>query len=95
MSNFSTNAELNSYYIEDASYLRMRNLKIGYTIPANLLRKVGVERLKLFIQETTLFTRTDYSGTDPEVSGVDTNFGVDVGNYPANKQFLFGLSLGL
>lgn len=95
VSNFSTNAELNSYYIEDASYLRMRNLKIGYTIPANLLRKVGVERLRLFVQGTNLFTRTDYSGTDPEVSGVDTNFGVDVGNYPANKQFLFGLSLGL
>ena len=95
VSNFSTNTELNSYYIEDASYLRMRNLKIGYTVPANIMRKVGVDRLRLFVQGTNLFTKTKYSGTDPEVSGVDTNFGVDVGNYPANKQFLFGLSLGL
>jgi TonB-dependent starch-binding outer membrane protein SusC len=95
VSNFSTNAELNSYYVEDASYLRMRNLKIGYTIPANVLRKAGIERLRFFVQGTNLFTSTNYSGTDPEVSGVDTNFGVDIGNYPANKQFLFGLSLGL
>ena len=86
---------MNSYYIEDASYLRMRKLKIGYTVPANIMRKVGVDRLRLFVQGTNLFTKTKYSGTDPEVSGVDTNFGVDVGNYPANKQFLFGLSLGL
>ena len=73
----------------------MRNLKIGYTIPANVLRKAGIERLRFFVQGTNLFTATKYSGTDPEVSGVDTNFGVDIGNYPANKQLLFGLSLGL
>jgi hypothetical protein len=73
----------------------MRNLKIGYSIPANLLHKAGIERLRFFVQGTNLFTSTKYSGTDPEVSGVDTNFGVDIGNYPANKQFLFGLSLGL
>ncbi|HET9279452.1 MAG TPA: SusC/RagA family TonB-linked outer membrane protein, partial [Flavitalea sp.] len=95
VSNFSTNTELNSYYVENASYLRLRNLKLGYTIPANLLRKAGIDRLRLFVQGTNLFTSTKYSGTDPEVSGVDTNFGVDVGNYPANKQFLFGFSLGL
>jgi len=94
VSNFSTNAELNSYYIEDASYLRLRSVKIGYNLPAKTINKIGFERLRVFIQGTNLFTSTKYTGTDPEVSGVDTNFGIDVGNYPANRQFLFGVNLG-
>ena len=95
VSNSSTNGELNSYYVEDASYLRLRSLKIGYNIPASILNKAGLNKLRIFVQGTNLFTKTKYSGTDPEVSGVDTNFGVDFGNYPADRKFLFGLSIGL
>jgi TonB-linked SusC/RagA family outer membrane protein len=95
VSNFSTNAVLNSYYVEDASYLRLRSIKLGYNLPARLLGRVGISSLKVFAQTTNLFTITDYQGTDPEVSGVDTNFGIDVGNYPANRGFILGLSLGL
>ena len=95
VSNFSTNAVLNSYYVEDASYMRMRSLKIAFNVPERLLNKVRVNSLKLFAQGTNLFTITGYDGTDPEVSGVDTNFGIDIGNYPANRQVIFGLSLGL
>lgn len=94
VSNFSTNAQLNSYYVESASYLRLRSVKIGYTLPSSLLNKAGIDRLRVFVQGTNLFTATKYTGTDPEVSGVDTNFGIDIGNYPANRQFLFGISLG-
>ncbi len=95
VSNFSTNAVLNSYYVEDASYLRMRSLKVGFNFPARLMNRFSINSLKVFAQTTNLFTLTGYDGTDPEVSGVDTNFGIDVGNYPANKQIIFGLSLGL
>jgi hypothetical protein len=95
VSNFSTNAVLNSYYVEDASYLRMRSLKMAFNIPERLINKVGANSLKVFAQGINLFTITGYDGTDPEVSGVDTNFGIDVGNYPANRQVIFGLSLGL
>jgi len=94
VSNFSTNAQFNSYYIEDASYLRLRSVKLGYNLPAAVLSRVHIDRLRLFVQGTNLFTATKYTGTDPEVSGVDTNFGIDVGNYPANRQFLFGINLG-
>jgi hypothetical protein len=94
VSNFSTNAQLNSYYVENASYLRMRSAKLGYTLSGSWLGRAGIEKLRIFIQGTNLFTITDYTGTDPEVSGVDTNFGIDVGNYPANRQFLFGINLG-
>ena len=94
VSNFSTNGVLNSYYVEEGSYFRLRSLKLGYNVPAGVLRRAGIEKLRLFIQGTNLFTATKYTGTDPEVSGVDTNFGVDVGNYPVNRQVLGGISLG-
>ena len=94
VSNLSTNGAANSYYVENASYLRLRSVKVGFTFPPSLLGKAKIEKLRLFVQATNLFTATKYTGTDPEVSGVDTNFGIDVGNYPANRQFLFGLSLG-
>lgn len=95
VSNSSTNGELNSYYVEDGSYLRLRSVKLGYTLPASILKQMNIDRLRVFIQGTNLFTATKYTGSDPAVSGVDTNFGVDIGNYPVNRQVLFGLSLGL
>jgi TonB-linked SusC/RagA family outer membrane protein len=95
VSNTSTNGELNSYYVEKGSYFRLRSIKLGYNLPANMLRSVKLEKLRFFVQATNLFTISNYTGTDPQVSGVDTNFGVDVGNYPVNKQLLFGFSLGL
>lgn len=95
VSNFSTNAVLNSYYIEKGSYLRLRSVKLGYSLPAPALKRIGIDKLRFFVQGTNLFTSTKYTGTDPAVSGVDTNFGVDVGNYPVNRQILFGLSMGL
>ncbi len=95
VSNSSTNGELNSYYVEDASYLRLRSVKLGYNLPASMTERMNIDRLRVFIQGTNLFTATKYTGSDPAVSGVDTNFGVDVGNYPVNRQVLFGISLGL
>lgn len=94
VSNFSTNGVLNSYYVEKGSYFRLRSLKLGYVVPSASLKKFGIDKLRFFLQGTNLFTITKYTGNDPAVSGVDTNFGVDVGNYPTNRQFLFGLSLG-
>ncbi|MCG7857904.1 SusC/RagA family TonB-linked outer membrane protein [Flavihumibacter sp.] len=95
VSNFSTNGILNSYYVEDGSYFRMRSVKVGYTLPKTMLNRIGLDKLRFFLQGTNLFTITKYTGTDPAVSGVDTNFGVDIGNYPVNKQVVFGLSVGL
>jgi TonB-dependent starch-binding outer membrane protein SusC len=95
ISNLSTNGNLNSYYVEKGSYFRMRSLKIGYTFPTTTLNRFGIDKLRFFLQGTNLFTITKYTGTDPAVSGVDTQFGVDIGNYPVNRQFLFGLSVGL
>lgn len=91
--NFSTSNVANSYYMEDGSYFRMRNIQLGYTIPQGIVDRYGIDKLKVYVQATNLFTITDYSGLDPAVSGVDTNFGVDYGNYPFVRQFLLGVNL--
>jgi len=92
-SNFSTNNQINSYYIEDGSFLRMKNLQLGYTIPASVTSKVNIKSLRVYAQAVNLMTITKYSGLDPELSGSDTNFGTDSGNYPLVKQYLFGLNV--
>jgi TonB-linked SusC/RagA family outer membrane protein len=94
ISNFSTNAVNNSYYVEDGSFFRLKNLQIGYTFDRAILGNV-FSSARLYLQGVNLFTITKYTGLDPELrSGNDTYFGVDRGNLPANKQFLVGVSLG-
>ena len=93
-SNFSTNSQANSYYVEDGSYFRMQNLSVGYNLPSNVLSRVGLSRLRVFVSTNNLFTISKYQGLDPSVGGnADTNFGIDVGNYPITRSVLGGLSL--
>jgi TonB-dependent starch-binding outer membrane protein SusC len=94
-SNFSTNNQVCSYYIEDGSYLRLKNLQVGYTFPKNMMEKIKIKSLRVYLQAVNLFTLTKYSGLDPEIGGGDLAFGIDYGNYPNAKQFIFGLSLTL
>jgi TonB-linked SusC/RagA family outer membrane protein len=94
-SNFSTNTQANSWYVEKGSYLRMKNLQLNYNIPTSILDRVGINRLKVYVQAVNLFTITKYKGKDPEIaSSVDTTLGVDVGNYPATRIYSLGLNLG-
>jgi TonB-linked SusC/RagA family outer membrane protein len=94
-SNFSTNTVSSSYYLEDGSFLRMKNLQVGYTLPASALSKVYLKSVRVYVQAVNLFTVTKYSGLDPEIGGGDRAFGVDSGNYPNVKQFIIGLNLTL
>lgn len=94
-SNFSTNTVSSSYYLEDGSFLRMKNLQVGYTLPASSLSKVYLKSVRVYVQAVNLFTVTKYSGLDPEIGGGDRAFGVDAGNYPNVKQFIIGLNLTL
>lgn len=93
VASFSSTGQINSYYVEDASYLRLKNLTIGYTLPKNILSRYRVDRLRLYVQATNLFTSTKYSGLDPEIVGDDRGSGVDLGAYPTVKTFLVGLNL--
>jgi hypothetical protein len=92
-SNFSTNTEVSSFYIEKGSYMRMKNLQLGYTIPESVVSKVNIKSLRVYIQAVNLFTVTKYTGLDPELGGDDRAFGSDTGNYPLVKQMLFGLNV--
>ncbi|GAB3038281.1 TonB-dependent receptor [Spirosoma pulveris] len=93
--NFSTNGQSNSYYVEDGSYFRLQNFSIGYNFPASLLNRLKLQRVRVFASTNNLLTITKYSGIDPGVGGnADTNFGIDVGNYPLTRQFTGGLSIG-
>ena len=95
----------NSYPLESGSYIRNKSMMLGYTLPATLLEKVKLNKLRLYMQVVNLFTITKYTGLDPELykspidpsSSFATNsvFGIDFGNYPNNqRQFLLGLNIG-
>lgn len=92
--NFSTSNVGSSFYVENGSYLRLQNVTLGYTLPASLLERWKLERLRVFASANNLFTVTGYSGLDPAVGGnADLTFGVDVGNYPTTRGYTFGLNL--
>ena len=81
------NTENSTRFIEDGSYLRLKNLQIGYTFPLKWTQKFRCSRLRLYATASNLFTITKYSGYDPEVGS-----GVDYGNYPQSRTFTFGLN---
>jgi TonB-linked SusC/RagA family outer membrane protein len=88
-----------SYYIQNGSFFRMKNLQIGYSLPAQKIfgSKLGINKFRIYASATNLFTITDYTGLDPEVSQESSTFsapGVDRGIYPNARQFLLGLSVG-
>ncbi|MBN8650293.1 MAG: TonB-dependent receptor [Cytophagales bacterium] len=94
-SNFSTNQQANSFYVEDGSYLRMQNLTLGYNMPISVLDKLKLTRVRIFLSTNNLFTITKYSGLDPSVGGAaDTSFGIDVGNYPITRSITGGFNIG-
>ena len=97
--NYSEYGICSSEFIEDASYLRLQNLTIGYTIPKNLTGKAGIENLRIYFTGSNLFCITGYSGLDPDVN-TDTD-GVngfptpnyDYNPYPKARTYTFGLNL--
>lgn len=82
-------------FLEDASYLRLKNLRVGYTIPTSILERAQIRRLALYVQVTNLFTLTKYSGLDPEINLTGTAMGMDRGAWPTPRQIMFGVNLGL
>ena len=93
--NFSTSGQVNGYYIEDGSFLKLKNLQLGYTLPQSVVSRIKMKSLRVYVQAVNLFTFTKYSGMDPELGGDDRAFGSDTGNYPNVKQVIFGLNLTL
>jgi hypothetical protein len=92
-SNISTNGAANSWYVENGDYLRLQSLALSYDFDGAVLDRLGVSDLTIGISGNNLLTITNYSGLDPMIGGADTNFGIDVGNYPVTPSYLLNIRL--
>ncbi|ADV43664.1 TonB-dependent receptor [Bacteroides helcogenes] len=79
-------------YIKDGSYMRLKNIQLGYTLPQWLTQKVFVDRLRVYVAAENLLTFTKYDGLDPEIAN-GTSMGLDKGIYPQARVFTFGLNI--
>jgi TonB-dependent starch-binding outer membrane protein SusC len=83
-------------FIEDASYIRLKNISLGYKLSAPLLNKIKIRSLRVYISAQNIFTITNYKGVDPEVAYYEgnTSLGLDYGSYPNTKSFTAGINVG-
>ncbi|MDO8365761.1 MAG: TonB-dependent receptor [Saprospiraceae bacterium] len=89
------NARVSDRFVEDGSYLRLKNVQLGYALPQTLLKKIKFEKFRLYVSAQNLFTFTKYSGMDPEIGayGGALNAGVDRGFYPQARVLLGGVNV--
>lgn len=83
-------------YVEDGSYIKLKNLTLGYSFSKGILSKIGIKQLRLYATAQNILTWTKYTGLDPEVNFFDTDNtkqGIDYGAYPSTKAFLGGLNI--
>ena len=83
-------------FIEDASYIRLQNITLGYTVPAKLLKKIYLSNVRVYFSAQNVYTWTKYKGLDPEVGamyGDALMTGLDYGRYPSPRIFTFGLNV--
>lgn len=90
------NDRISDRYVEDGSYIRLKNITLGYTFPSKLIKKFGINNLRLYANIQNLLTITGYDGYDPEIgaSTQSTNvYGLDCGRYPSPTVYSFGLNI--
>jgi len=84
------------FWIEDASFVKLKNLKLSYNLPKKMLKKAKISSIQTYAYANNLLTWTSYSGFDPEFSGSSAlNFGIDPNRYPRKREFGFGVTLYL
>jgi TonB-linked SusC/RagA family outer membrane protein len=100
LANGGDNSTLNnvpsSVWIEDGSFLKLKNITVGYTLPASVTDRVSISRLRIYVSSQNLFTIAKYTGLDPEIGiqgGNATQNGVDNGTYPSSRYFTFGINV--
>jgi TonB-linked SusC/RagA family outer membrane protein len=82
------------FYVEDASFLRLQNVQIGYTFRQDKIKSIGIDKLRIYISGNNLLTISDYLGYDPSASnGAPIGSGIDKGFYPVAKSYLLGVNL--
>ncbi|MGN8070852.1 SusC/RagA family TonB-linked outer membrane protein [Mucilaginibacter sp. 22184] len=83
-----------SRYLENGSYLRLRNATLGYQLPQTWLNSLKIRSARIFVSGDNLFTITKFTGTDPEVSLSNSNIGTSSFKYPISRKILFGVNVG-
>jgi hypothetical protein len=91
----SKNWVVSDMYIQDGSYLRLKNITLGYTVPRKLTQKIGINRLRVYGRAENLVTWTKYWGFDPEIGSGVTSMGVDYGVYPQARTWTIGCNISL
>lgn len=91
----ANNWQSSDLYIYDGSYLRLKNISLGYTLPTRLTQMFFVSRLRFFVMAENLITWTKYHGFDPEISSGGTSLGVDYGVYPQARTWTVGFNITL
>lgn len=86
-------ARFSTYYVEDGSYMKMKYLKLSYSLPQKVVRAFGASGLDVFAQVENVFTMTKYKGLDPELLPGEYGARIDNGAYPRPRTFTFGLNL--
>lgn len=90
----TANTVFSNYFVEDASYLRIQNIQLGYTLNSKYSEKAGITKLRLYTGVNNLYTFTKYKGYDPGASnGAPIGGGIDYGFYPIPRTYLLGLNI--
>ncbi|HSO87091.1 MAG TPA: TonB-dependent receptor [Draconibacterium sp.] len=93
---YNRNYRVSDFYVEDGSYLRLKNLQFAYTFPKNLVEKIKLGNLKAYIGGYNLITITGYTGFDPEIGNESNTFmGIDRGAYPQARTFMAGIIMDI
>ena len=94
VTNSGVNYQVSSFFLTDGSFLRLRNVELGYTLPHRLTRQLNVSKLRIYVNGTNLFTDTKYSGYTPQFAGggvLDNN--IDTGIYPVARTISVGINM--
>ena len=87
------NTRESTRFLENGNFVRMRQLQLGYTFPKNWMKKIFIEKCRLYVSGENLFTITNYSGNDPEFSSSILNTGIDSFVYPFTRSYVVGLQV--
>ncbi|WP_086594691.1 SusC/RagA family TonB-linked outer membrane protein [Hymenobacter crusticola] len=88
------NLRVSSHYVENGSYMRIKLLTLGYTLPGSLIGRISATRIRVYVTSQNLATFTKYKGFDPELGNQGGSLGVDRGIYPQSRVFLAGINIG-
>lgn len=83
--------KFSDHYLENGDFIRFKTLQFGYTLPTDLISKIGAQKMRVYVTGENLLTLTDYTGYDPEIGG--NVLGIDKGFYPQARSFMFGVNL--